>query len=209
MKNTLIQARLRRDEAVSAFLAAETAHYTDIEADVAPLRQQLSAALAQAQELAAQGEASASPTTARPVGVRRQLTLLLQRFSVAMRALATSAKDPRLAALAGRANGLRKLSDQALVEEARRLLSLAPERAAALAQRRFTKEHYQQAQSLLSELRRNLAASGENSPANSLERLLKQNARAVASLRTFFRIYEQDEPELWQRFRAAARTERG
>lgn len=215
MKNDLIEARLRRDEALNAFLTAEKAAYADIEADVAPLRQQLSGGLAQAQELSqtvltADHEGSAD----RKKGLRNQLTLLLRRLIVGLQAVATSANDARLLALSGQVSRLTRLPETAFVDEARRLLSLAPERSAALIPRRFTNEHYRQAVALNNELRRSISegrlSDGEGSTGRQgLERLIKQNARIIEQLRTYFRVYEQDEPALWARFQAAKVVRRG
>ncbi|GAB2943035.1 hypothetical protein GCM10027048_04520 [Hymenobacter coalescens] len=211
MKNDLVEARLRRDEALSSFLTAETANYAAIETDVAPLRQQLAAALAAAQNLAQDVLAADNDgATARKKGIRHQLTQLLRRLTVALHAQATSTKDNRLLALSGQVSNLKRLGETSFTEEARRLLSLAPERSAALSKRFFMPEHYQQAQSLLSELRRSLSESRLNdgeaaTGRQGLERLIKQNARLIEQLRTYFRVYEQEDPALWSRFQSAAR----
>ncbi|KAA9327190.1 hypothetical protein F0P96_18305 [Hymenobacter busanensis] len=212
MKNDLVESRLRRDTALDAFLAAEVDHYTDIEDDVAPLRQQLHQALAQADALTDQVlNADNDNAPARKKGLRNQLTLLLRRLTVALQAVASSTNDNRLLALSGQVSNLRRLSDASFVEEARRLLSFAPERSGPLSKRRFLPDHYQQAMALYNELRRaapeaRLTDADGSSGRQALERLIKQNARTIEQLRTFFRIYEQDEPELWSRFQAAAKV---
>jgi hypothetical protein len=214
MKNDLIESRLRRDEALLAFLSADKASYSDIEADVAPLRQQLSSALTQAQDLAQTVlTADNDGSTDRKKGQRNQLTQLLRRLIVGLQAVATSTSDARLLALAGQVSRLPKLGETSFVDEARRLLSLAPERSEALGKRRFTPEHYRSAVALNNELRRSISDGRLNDAEGSsgrqgLERLIKQNARTIEQLRTYFRIYEQDEPELWTRFAAAARVVR-
>ncbi|RTQ48197.1 hypothetical protein EJV47_17355 [Hymenobacter gummosus] len=211
MKNDLIEARLRRDEALLSFLGSEKAAYADIEADVAPLRQQLSNALAKAQDTAQNVlTADNDGSSARKKGQRNQLTQLLRRLIVGLQSIATSTNDARLLALAGQVSRLPRLPETAFVDESRRLLSLAPERSEALAKRRFTPEHYREAVTLTAELRRNISEGRLNDTEGStgrqsLERLVKQNARAIEQLRTYFRIYELDEPELWQRFVAAAK----
>ncbi|MCC3159470.1 hypothetical protein LJ737_19670 [Hymenobacter sp. 15J16-1T3B] len=212
MKNDLIEARLRRDEALNAFLLADKAVYADIETDVAPLRQQLSEALTQAQDMAQAVLAADNDGNAeRKKGQRNQLTQLLRRLVVGLQAVATSTRDARLLALAGQVSRLHKLSESSFVEEARRLLSLAPERSEALTKRRFTPEHYREAMTLTSELRRNINEGRLNDAEGStgrqgLERLIKQNARTIEQLRTYFRVYEQDEPDLWAHFETAARV---
>lgn len=216
MKNDLIEARLRRDEALLAFLNAEKAAYADIETDVAPLRQQLSSALTKAQDIAqdvltADNDGSAD----RKKGQRNQLTQLLRRLVVGLQSIATSANDARLLALSGQVTRLPRLPETGFVDEARRLLSLAPERSEALEKRRFTPEHYRQAVALNADLRRAISEGRLNDTEGStgrqsLERLIKQNSRAIEQLRTYFRIYELDEPALWQQFVAAAKpTKRG
>lgn len=212
MKNDLIEARLRRDEALLAFLGAEKAAYVDIETDVAPLRQQLSNALTKAQDTAQQVlTADNDGNSDRKKGQRNQLTQLLRRLIVGLQSIATSTNDARLLALAGQVSRLPRLPEMAFVDEARRLLSLAPERSEALAKRRFSPEQYREAVALNAELRRNISEGRLNDADGStgrqgLERLIKQNARAIEQLRTYFRIYELDEPELWQKFVAAAKT---
>ncbi|WP_400190325.1 hypothetical protein [Hymenobacter sp. B81] len=212
MKNDLIEARLRRDHALSAFLTEQKSRYGDAETDVAPLRQQLSQALTEAQNIAQDVlTADNDGNSPRKRGTRNQLTQLLRRLVVALQAEAAAAGDQRLRALAGRPGQLGRLNESTFIEEARRLLSLAPERSTALAKRRFAPEHYQQAQSLLSELRRSANEGRLNDVAGStgrqaLERLIKQNARTIEQVRTFLRTYEQDEPALWQEFQAAARV---
>lgn len=211
MKNDLIETRLRRDEALLAFLNAEKANYSDIEADVAPLRQQLSTALTKAQNTAQTVlTADNDGNSDRKKGQRNQLTQLLRRLIVGLQSIAVSTNDARLLALAGQVSRLPKLGETSFVDEARRLLSLAPERSEALAKRRFTPEHYREAVALNADLRRNISEGRLNDADGStgragLERLIKQNARTIEQLRTHFRIYELDEPELWQRFEAAAK----
>lgn len=214
MKNDLIEARLRRDEALLAFLTAETAAYADIEADVKPLRQQLSTALTEAQATAqtvlmADNDGNAE----RKKGQRNQLTTLLRRLIVALQAVAATNRDARLLALAGQASRLPKLGETSFLEEARRLLSLAPERSEALSKRRFTPEHYREATTLTADLRRHINEGRLNDTAGSsgregLERLIKQNARTIEQLRTYFRPYQFDEPTLWSSFEAAAKVVR-
>ena len=211
MKNDLIETRLRRDEALLAFLNAEKPSYADIEADVAPLRQQLSTALVKAQTTAQTVlTADNDGNSERKKGQRHQLTQLLRRLVVGLQSIAVSTNDARLLALAGQVSRLPKLGETAFVDEARRLLSLAPERSEALVKRRFTPEHYREAAALNTELRRTFS-EGRLSDADGsagragLERLIKQNARTIEQLRTHFRIFELDEPELWQRFEAAAK----
>ncbi|GAA4384151.1 hypothetical protein [Hymenobacter koreensis] len=206
MKNELVEARLRRDADLVSFLNTEVEQYADIEDDVAPLRQLLSSSLSQASSLATQ--ALTQPEEAeRGKGLRNQLTQLLRRLTAGLHAVAASTKDNRLLALAGNVNQLPKLTETRFAEEARRLLSLAPERSGPLSKRRFLPTHYQQAQALLGELRR--ASSNENpTDRQSLERLLKQNERTIEQLRTYFRIFEQDEPSVWLGFQAAAKVKK-
>ncbi|RAK63476.1 hypothetical protein [Hymenobacter edaphi] len=212
MKNDLIEARLRRDEALNTFLSADKSAYADIEADVAPLRQQLTGALTQAQATAQDVlTADNDGNSGRKKGQRNQLTQLLRRLIVGLQAVATSTNDARLLALSGQVSRLSRLPETAFIDEARRLLSLAPERSEALTKRRFTPEHYREATALTAELRRSINDGRLNDAEGStgrqsLERLIKQNARAIEQLRTYFRVYELDEPDLWARFEAAARV---
>jgi hypothetical protein len=211
MKNDLIETRLRRDETLLAFLNEEKANYSDIETDVKPLRQQLGAALTQAQQMAQDVLAADNDGNAdRKKGQRNQLTQLLRRLIVGLQAVALSTTDARLLALSGQVSRLNKLGETSFVDEARRLLSLAPERSEALGKRRFTPEHYREAVALNAELRRNISEGRLNDTEGStgrqgLERLIKQNSRTIEQLRAYFRPYELDEPELWQKFQAAAK----
>ncbi|GAA3925356.1 hypothetical protein [Hymenobacter algoricola] len=214
MKNDLIEARLRRDTDLLAFLTERRADYPDLEDDVAPLRSQLSQNLERAQTLAAEVlTADLDHNTERKRGTRNQLTALLRRLVVALRADATAKSDTRLLALAGQPGQLPRLTTSSYQEEARRLLSLAPERSAALAKRRFLPAHYTQAQALLQELRSAGTEGRLNDTTGSagrqgLERLIKDDARLLDSITALLAVYEQDEPDFWHAYQAAARVVR-
>ncbi|MBD2716339.1 hypothetical protein KBK19_14965 [Microvirga sp. STR05] len=214
MKNDLIEARLRRDTTLLAFLTEQKAQYADVEDDVAPLRTQLQQTLEQAQTFADEVLAADSDAnTTHKRGSRSQLTALLKRLAVAVRAEATATNDTRLLALAGRPGQLAKLTETSFQEEARRLLSLAPERSAALSKRRFLPEHYQQAQKLLQEFRATTTEGRINDTAGAagrsgLERLIKETSRLGARIAALLAVYQADEPEFWAAFQGAARVVR-
>lgn len=212
MQNDLIEARLRRDTTLLAFLQEQKAQYADLEEDIASPREQLSRGLEQAQTLSEQVvEADSDSNTGRKRGLRSQLTELLKRLAASMKAVGTATGDLRLQALAGQPGQLTKLTETTFTEEARRLLSLVPERSAALAKRRFLPEHYQRAQKLLQELRATATEGRLNDTAGAagrqgLERLIKQNARLVARLTALLAVYAPDAPDFWNAYKAAARV---
>ncbi|WBO82768.1 hypothetical protein [Hymenobacter yonginensis] len=212
MQNDLIEARLRRDTTLLAFLQEQKAQYADLEEDIASPRELLGRSLAQAQALSAQVlEADSDSSTSRKRGLRRQLTELLKRLAVSLKAAGTATGDLRLQALAGQPGQLTKLPEATFAEEARRLLSLVPERSAALAKRRFLPEHYQQAQKLLQELRAAATEGRLHDTAGAagrqgLERLIKENARLVARLTDLLAVYAPDAPDFWNAYKAAARV---
>lgn len=212
MKNDLIEARLRRDATAAAFLAQAKAEYTDIEADVAPLRDKLTASLARAGELAQQvlgADNDGNPD--RKKGLRHQLTALLQRLILAGRAEAQSSKDAELRAALGNLDDLRNLNESTFAEEATRLLGLVPGREAALAKRRFTADHAQEARQLLQDFTAaategRLSDTSGSTGRQALERLIKDSARLLEEMKVYFDLYKADEPELWQRFQAAIKV---
>lgn len=212
MQNDSVEARLRRDTILLAFLQEQKAHYADLEDDVAGPREQLGRGLEQAQALAEQALAADSDSNPdRKRGIRNQLTELLKRLVAGMKAVATATNDLRLQALAGQPSKLAKLTETTFAEEARRLLSLAPERSAALAKRRFTPEHYQQAQKLLQEFRAAATEGRLNDTAGTagrqgLERLIKENGRLIERLTNLLAVYAPDAPDFWNAYKAAARV---
>ncbi|WBA43573.1 hypothetical protein [Hymenobacter canadensis] len=212
MQNDLIEARLRRDTTLLAFLQEKKTQYADLEEDVAGPREQLARSLEQAQALSEQvltADSDRNPDRKR--GIRNQLSGLLKRLVVGIKALGTATNDLRLQALAGQPGALSKLTETSFAEEARRLLSLAPERSAALAKRRFLPEHYQQAQKLLQEFRAAATEGRLNDTAGAtgrqgLERLIKENGRLVQRLTDLLAVYAPDAPDFWNAYKAAARV---
>ncbi|SHK93444.1 hypothetical protein [Hymenobacter psychrotolerans] len=198
MQNDLIEARLRRDTTLSAFLDQARPRYEDTEPDVAPLRTALAA------------DQDRNP--ARKRGVRGQLTALLQRLSRALTAHAKSTANPELAArVPRRLSDLSRLSETSFAEQARLLLDLGQPHAKDLARRHYTAAHHTQAESLLSDFQTQrtegrLADTSGSTGREALERLIKANARLVADLEDYFALYKEDEPDLWNEFRAAAKV---
>ncbi|WP_400193695.1 hypothetical protein [Hymenobacter sp. B81] len=212
MKNDLIEARLRRDTTAAAFLAQATADYADIEADVAPLRDQLGANLTRAGELAQQVlGADNDGNPARKKGLRNQLTALLQRLILAGRAAAQSSKDAELRATLGNLDDLRNLNESTFQEEATRLLGLIPGREPAFTKRRFSADHAREARQLLQEFTATTTEGRLNDTNGStgrqaLERLIKESARLLEEMKVYFDLYKADDPDLWQRFQAATKV---
>ena len=215
MQNDLIEARLRRDTTLSAFLDQARLRYEDTEPDVAPLRAALAANLQQSQQLAQQViSADQDQNPARKRGVRGQLTALLQRLSRALTAHAKSTANPELAArVPRRLSDLSRLSETSFAEQARLLLDLGQPHAKDLARRRYTAAHHTEAESLLSDFQTQrtegrLSDTSASTGREALERLIKANARLVADLEAYFVLYKEDEPDLWNEFRAAAKVVR-
>lgn len=212
MKNDLIESRLRRDTTAAAFLAQARADYADIEADVAPLRLQLVANLERATTLAQQVlTADSDGNSNRKKGVRNQLTQLLRRLGAAVSAEALSSKDAALRAAVGTPSMLPNLNESTFAEEATRLLSLVPGREQALAKRRFTAAHAQEARQLLQDFTTattegRLSDTSGSTGRQALERLIKESARLLEELKVYFDLYKADEPDLWQRFQAAIKV---
>ncbi|KAA9338419.1 hypothetical protein F0P96_06175 [Hymenobacter busanensis] len=214
MKNELIESRLRRDTAAAAFLAQTPAAYADIEDDVAPLRTQLAANVQRGADLAQQVlTADTDGNPARKKGTRNQLTVLLRRLILAIRAEALRSTDAKLRAAAGRLGELRNLNESSFGEEAQRLLDLVPGRETALAKRRFTAAHYQEARTLLAAFgsattEGRLSDVSGSTGRQALERLIKDSARLLKELETYFALYQEDDPDLWNRFRQAIKVVR-
>jgi hypothetical protein len=215
MQNSVIEARLRRDTTLSAFLATAKARYDDIEVDVAPLRTALVANLQQSQQLAQQVlGADQDQNPERKRGLRGQLTALLLRLGRGLTAHAKSTQNTELAArVPRRLSDLTRLNETNYTEQARLLLDLGQPHAAALVKRRYTTAHNTEAEALLTGFQSQrtegrLADTSGSTGRQSLERLIKANARLKADLGDYFAPYQQDEPTLWNEFRAAAKVVR-
>ncbi len=206
MKNQLITDRLRRDTAVATLLTHALDRYTDIESDVAPLREQLSANLLAAADLNHHATETADDASATPrlQGLRSQLTELLQRRIKALRAHAKGLKpEPDLdllGSLPTHFSSLSRRTDTEFPREARRLLRLGHDVSAdALTTRRYSPEHHQKAEQILHELSNTDGASDEEiavTGRHALERLVKTNDRLIADLDEFFALYnDQDDVE--------------
>ena len=215
MQNDLIEARLRRDTTLSAFLAAATARYEDVEDDVAPLRAALATNLEQSQALAQQVlGADEDQNPERKRGLRGQLTPLLLRLARGLTAHAKSIKDPDLAALVPRRlSDLTRLNETNFTEHARRLLDLGQPHAKALVKRRYSAAQNTQAGTLLTDYQNQrttgrLTDTSGSTGRQALERLIKANARIKTDLEDFFILYQEDEPDLWNEFKATSRVVR-
>lgn len=207
MKNKLLTARLRRDAATAALLTTAADRYTDFESDIAPLRDQLAANLAAADELKDHTDetpADHDDATPRQQGLRSQLTELLQRRVKALRAHAKGVKpEPDvelLGSLPTHFSALSRRTDTEFPREARRLLRLGHDVSADdLTRRRYSPEHQAKAEQFLHELSTTDGASDEEiavTGRQALERLVKANDRLIAELHEFFAIYnDQDDVE--------------
>jgi hypothetical protein len=206
MKNQLISDRLRRDTATVALLTSAHDRYTDIEFDIAPLREQLSANVLAAADLThhATDTVAHDDATPRQQGLRSQLTELLQRRIKALRAHAKGLKPAPdldlLGSLPTHFSSLSRRTDAEFPREARRILHLGHDVSAdALTTRRYSPEHQQKAEQLLHELSTTDGASVEEiavTGRHALERLVKANDRLIADLDEFFALYnDQDDVE--------------
>ena len=140
MKNDLLEARNRRDNSLLGLLTDKKSRYTDIEADVAPLRLRLGDNQTKVNGMIQQViGADATDTSGRTRGLRGQLTDILLRLVRGLRAEGLSTNNADLIARTPtRPSELRRhLGGTSFAEEARRLLDLGAPLADALVKRRY------------------------------------------------------------------------
>ena len=112
-----------------------------------------------------------------------------------------------------RPSDLARLNETTYAEQARLLLDLGQHLAKELVKRRYTAAHHSEAESLLTDFQSQrtegrLSDTSGSTGRQALERPIKANGRLQADLEDFFVLYQQDEPTLWQEFKAASKVVR-
>ncbi len=216
MDNNKLDAQLLRDTATANGLLADKAGYAPLEADIAPLRDEHAANLAQARTLEAvvMGEASGG-ITQQKAGAKTQLKALAPRLAAALQAYAASKTNPD-EDLANRVRYSRshitEANDASFATIVGALLKEAAPLAKELAKREFTADDLALATRLLARFEQKQASQRTTIVAGATDRktliaLLRRNADLIQQIRVQLRPYQSSpaKHEVWLRFQGYTR----
>ncbi|MDQ2795138.1 MAG: hypothetical protein M3Y12_14195 [Bacteroidota bacterium] len=211
MDNNKLNAQLLRDTATAAGLLADQPSYAPLEADLAPLRTEHAANLAQARllEAAVMGDDSTA-TTQQKATAKTQLKALAARLAAALQAHAAS-KANTDEDLAGRVRynrtDLAQAGDASFASIITALLKEAAPLSAALAKREFTADDLAETARLLARFEQKQTGQRTAVVAGSTDRktliaLLRRNANLIKELRVQLKPYQSSptKHEVWLRF---------
>ncbi|MDQ2793634.1 MAG: hypothetical protein M3Y12_06450 [Bacteroidota bacterium] len=211
MDNNKLDAQLRRDTATANGLQADKDQYKPLEADIAPLREEHAANLAQARQLedAVMGETSTT-VTQQKASAKKRLKALAPRLAAALQGYAAS-KANTDEDLAGRVrysrSGLTEANDASFATMVTALLNEAQPLAAPLAKREFTADDLAETTRQLARFEQKQASQRTTVVAGATARktliaLLRRNANLIKEMRVQLKAYESSptKHEVWQRF---------
>ncbi|WP_210517622.1 hypothetical protein [Hymenobacter terricola] len=211
MDNNKLDAQLRRDTATANGLQADLDHYTALEDDLAPLRTEHAANLAQARLLedAVMGDESGTATEQK-TSAKALLKPLAFRLAAALQGYAAS-KTNQDEDLAGRVrygrSEIAKAGDASFATIVGALLKEAQPLAAPLAKREFTAADLAEATRLLARFEQKHASQRLTTVDGSTDRktliaLLRRNTNLIKEMRTQLKAYQNSptKHEVWLRF---------
>jgi hypothetical protein len=211
MNNNKLDAQLRRDTATAAGLLADKKQYEPLEADIAPLRDEHAANLAQARTLEAAVMGNDSETvTEQKASAKKRLKPLVFRLAAALQAHAASAtnKDEDLAGRVryGR-SAIAKADDASFATTVAALLKEAQPLAAQLEKREFTADDLAETTRLLARFEQKHAGQRTAVVEGSTERktliaLLRRNSNLLKQIRVQLKPYQSSPTKhaVWERF---------
>ena len=211
MDNNKLDAQLRRDTATTTGLLADKDNYKLLEDDIAPLRDEHAANLAQARLLedAVMGDDSGT-VTEQKVGTKTLLKPLAFRLAAALQAYAASKANPD-EDLAGRVrygrSDIAKAGDASFATIVGALLKEARPLPQELAKREFTADDLAETTRLLARFEKKADSQRVTVVADSTDRktliaLLRRNANLIKEMRVQLRPYQNSptKHEVWERF---------
>ena len=216
MDNNRLNALLKRDTDTAAGLLADKDQYKPLEDELAPLRDEHAANLAQARTLEAAVMADGQNDDAKQKnGAKKQLKALAARLGAALQAYAASAanKDEDLA---GRVNitatDLGRADDASFASLVAALLKEAQPLTKALEKREFTADDLTRTAALLQRFGQKrtgqrLSVVSGSTARNTLIGLLRRNTDLVKQMRVQLRPYQSSptKHEVWERFQGYTR----
>ncbi|WP_035562037.1 hypothetical protein [Hymenobacter sp. IS2118] len=211
MDNNKLDAQLRRDTATADGLQADKALYQPLEDDIAPLRTEHAANLAQARLLedAVMGDDSGT-VTQQKAGAKTRLKALAPRLAAALQGYAASASNQD-EDLAGRVrysrSELAAAADGSFATMLTALLKEAQPLAAQMAKREFTADDLAETTTQLARFEKKQAGQRIAVVAGATDRkqliaLLRRNANLIKEMRTQLSAYQNSptKHEVWLRF---------
>lgn len=216
MNNNKLNAQLLRDTATVAGLLADKAHYAALEADLAPLRDEYAANLAQARTLedAVMSE-DGTDATQQKTSAKTQLKALAPRLAAALQAYAAS-KTNSDEDLAGRVryrrSDITEANDTSFASIITALLKEAAPLAKELAKREFTADDLAETTRLLARFEQKQTSQRTTAVAGATDRktliaLLRRNANLIKEMRVQLKPYQSSptKHEVWLRFQGYTR----
>ena len=216
MDNNKLNAQLLRDTATAAGLLADKALYAPLEADIAPLRDEHAANLAQARTLedAVMGE-DGTDATRQKTGAKTRLKALAPRLAAALQAYAAS-KSNTDDDLAGRVRYSRstitEANDASFATIVAALLQAAGPLANELAKREFTADDLAETARQLARFEQKQTSQRTTTVAGATDRktliaLLRRNANLIKELRVQLKPYQSSPTKhaVWERFQGYTR----
>ena len=216
MDNNKLDAQLRRDTATATGLLADKKTYEALEDDIAPLRDEHAANLAQARALEdLVMRETATATTAQKATAKARLKVLVPRLAAALQAYAASKANPD-EDLAGRVRynrtTLNEANDASLVTIIGALLKEAQPLGKELAKREFTAADLAETTRLLGRFEQKQAGQRLAVVEGSTERktliaLLRRNTNLIKEIRVQLKPYQSSatKHEVWERFQGYTR----
>ena len=211
MDNNKLNAQLLRDTATAAGLLADKARYAALEADIAPLRDEHAANLAQARTLedAVMGDESGTATEQK-AGAKTQLKALAPRLAAALQGYAAS-KTNTDEDLAGRLrysrSDIKTANDASFASMVTALLKEAAPLTKELIKREFTADDLAETTRLLARFEQKQASQRTTVVAGATDRktliaLLRRNANLIKEMRVQLKPYQSSptKHEVWLRF---------
>ena len=211
MNNNKLNAQLLRDTATAAGLLADKALYAALEADIAPLRDEHAATLAQARllEAAVMGDDSGTATEQK-AGAKTQLKALAPRLAATLQAYAAS-KTNQDEDLAGRvrysSSDIKTANDATFATMVAALLKEAAPLAKELAKREFTAADLAETTRQLARFEKKQTSQRTTVVAGATDRktliaLLRRNANLIKEMRVQLKPYQSSptKHEVWLRF---------
>ena len=211
MDNNKLNAQLLRDTAAAAGLLADKALYAALEADLAPLRDEHAANLAQARtlETAVMGDERGTATEQK-AGAKTQLKALAPRLAAALQAYAASKTNPD-EDLAGRVRynrtDLAQANDATFATTVAALLKEAAPLPKELAKREFTAADLAETARQLARFEKKQTSQRTTVVAGATDRktliaLLRRNANLIKEMRVQLKPYQSSptKHEVWLRF---------
>ena len=216
MDNNKLNAQLLRDTATANGLQADKPHYAPLEADLAPLRDEHAANLAQARLLEDEVMSDDhSDVTQQKAGAKTRLKALAPRLAAALQAYAASPANTD-EDLAGRVRYSRtdiaKADDASFASMITALLREAAPLTKELEKREFTKDDLAETTRLLARFEQKQASQRATVVAGSTDRktliaLLRRNANLIKQMRVQLKPYQSSptKHEVWLRFQGYTR----